>query len=85
MKIFSPLTNQSPLSSCTARQRSAAMSEPASGSVMSMQPHASPATISSIICRNRVSTIRPVSASISVLPSRSEKTSAAIAIPPWKP
>ena len=52
---------------------------------MSMQPQASPRTISSIISRKRVSVIRPVSGSMVVVPSRMEKISAAMAIPPWKP
>ena len=80
MKIFWPVTNQLPSSSCSPTARRRAMSLPASGSVMSMQPHASPLAISSSCCEKRVSTIRLFSKV--VVPSRIENTSIAIAIPP---
>ncbi len=52
---------------------------------MSMHPQALPAAISLITFSQRVALIRPVVGSMSVLPSRAEKTSAAIAMPAWKP
>ena len=55
MKIFWPLTVQLPSASCSPTVRSAAMSLPASGSVMSMQPQASPRAISPISSAKRVS------------------------------
>ena len=85
MKIFCPVTNQLPSASCSALVRRRAMSLPASGSVMSMQPQASPRTISSMKLRKRVSRMVPWSGSIFVDPSRTLNSSIAIAMPPWKP
>ena len=83
MKIFWPEIRQVPSASSSARVRSLAMSLPALGSVMSMQPHASPRAISSIICEKRVFSMVPFATSNVVEPSRAEKTSAASAMPPW--
>ena len=85
MKIFCPVMNQLPAWSRVAVERSAAMSLPASGSVMSMLPQARPAAISAISSRQRVRKMRPVAGSSSVEPSSSDSTSMAMAMPPWKP
>ncbi len=60
MKIFWPLTVQLPSGSWRPTARSAAMSLPASGSVMSMLPHARPVAISAISSRKRVDRMMPV-------------------------
>ena len=80
MKIFSPVTNQLPFSSSTPTAFRRAMSLPASGSVMSMQPHAFPSRISSISFEKRVEEMLPFS--VVVVPSVSENISIAIAMPP---
>ncbi len=85
MKIFWPVMNQLPASSRVAVARSAAMSLPASGSVMSMLPQARPLAISAISSRQRVFTIRPVAGSRSVVPSNIDSTIIASAMAPWKP
>ena len=81
MKIFWPVSVQRPAASRRPTARSAAMSLPASGSVMSMLPQARPAAISAISSAQRVRRTRPVLASSSVEPSSSDSTSIAIAMP----
>ncbi len=85
MEIFWPVTVQLPSAASSPRQRRAAMSEPASGSVMSMLPQDSPARMLSITSRKRTSVKPGSSGSKPAEPSMIENISAAMAIPPWKP
>ena len=82
MKIFWPVIDHCPAASCVAVVRSAAMSLPASGSVMSMLPQARPAAISAISSGQRVFKMRPVAGSTSVVPSNIDSTIIASAIAP---
>jgi hypothetical protein len=85
MKIFWPVTVQTPSAPSSAAAAQPAMSEPASGSVMSMQPQALPAAISRSPSRSASVMRGPSASKVGASPRASRRAASPCAMPPWKP